>query len=374
MIYDPAMNDVKHMFQFRIGNAWFRHDKILNDKDLDILMGLINWRLPFNMKVFHWHGILDNEVVLERKVMKVDIRQLFTKEPGYLLYITLSSHNTKSKVFRKHGQFLLTSSNCDEYWRFYTMDDSNLKISGPYEAIPISFRKARQLVEEFHRHNNAPQNHKFSIGLQITNTVDIIGVVMTSHPVARHLDDGRTLEIRRLCITGPYANACSMLYSLAIRAGKAMGYIRFITYTLETESGASAKAAGFQFDGYTAKNSTWSRKGRPRAMASSYLEGRKKRWVYGVKVNSSREPEIKALCVRPLEDYTLLVRFTNGNVRRYNVKPLLSYPAYAPLKDKDIFDRVYIDYGVPVWNDGDIDIAPETIYKDGQPVDEDQSA
>ena len=30
---------------------------------------------------------------------------------------------------------------------------------------------------------------------------------------------------------------------------------------------------------------------------------------------------------------------------------------------------MYIDYGVPVWNDGDIDIAPEKVYRDGIPCD-----
>jgi hypothetical protein len=33
-----------------------------------------------------------------------------------------------------------------------------------------------------------------------------------------------------------------------------------------------------------------------------------------------------------------------------------------------VFKGVYIDYGVPVWNDGDIDIAPETLYEQSVPV------
>ena len=31
----------------------------------------------------------------------------------------------------------------------------------------------------------------------------------------------------------------------------------------------------------------------------------------------------------------------------------------------ELFKQVYIDYGVPVWNDGDIDIAPEKVYREG---------
>lgn len=36
--------------------------------------------------------------------------------------------------------------------------------------------------------------------------------------------------------------------------------------------------------------------------------------------------------------------------------------------NKNVFNSVYIDYGVPVWNDGDIDIAPEYLYKHGIPA------
>ena len=43
-------------------------------------------------------------------------------------------------------------------------------------------------------------------------------------------------------------------------------------------------------------------------------------------------------------------------------------PEFAPLADINIFKGVYIDYGVPVWNDGDIDIAPETLYEQSIPV------
>ena len=36
---------------------------------------------------------------------------------------------------------------------------------------------------------------------------------------------------------------------------------------------------------------------------------------------------------------------------------------FAPLVDEHTFAGVYIDYGVTVWNDGDIDIAPEYLYQ-----------
>lgn len=67
---------------------------------------------------------------------------------------------------------------------------------------------------------------------------------MAGRPVARHFDDGLTLEVNRTCTDGT-ANANSMLYGAIWRAGKAMGYKRCITYTQHDESGASLRAAGW---------------------------------------------------------------------------------------------------------------------------------
>ncbi|MEG1869827.1 MAG: DUF2442 domain-containing protein, partial [Oscillospiraceae bacterium] len=58
----------------------------------------------------------------------------------------------------------------------------------------------------------------------------------------------------------------------------------------------------------------------------------------------------------------------------FDFTPLLDYPCYAPLKDKAVFDRVYIDYGCTVWNDGNIDISPERLYEDSTMATTDVSA
>jgi hypothetical protein len=68
---------------------------------------------------------------------------------------------------------------------------------------------------------------------------------MAGRPVARHLDNGFTLEVNRTCTDGT-RNANSMLYGAAWRAAKAMGYTRCITYTQADECGASLRAAGWR--------------------------------------------------------------------------------------------------------------------------------
>lgn len=107
---------------------------------------------------------------------------------------------------------------------------------------PVSFRAACDWVTAKHRHNKKPCGHKFSIAL--FSGESMVGVGMASRPVARHFDDGLTLEVSRTCTDGT-PNANSMIYGALWRAGKAMGYRRLITYTQADESGSSLKAAGF---------------------------------------------------------------------------------------------------------------------------------
>lgn len=109
------------------------------------------------------------------------------------------------------------------------------------EIVPISLREANAFVSAYHRHHGPVAGHKFSIGL--SDGEKIVGVVIVGRPVSRHLDDGWTLEVNRLCTDGS-RNACSMLYGAASRVARAMGYKRLITYILESETGASLRAAG----------------------------------------------------------------------------------------------------------------------------------
>ncbi len=82
------------------------------------------------------------------------------------------------------------------------------------------------------------------------------------------------------------------------------------------------------------------------------------------------EPKTQLLIsgVRPLPEHKLWIRFNTGETKIYDFKPLLNAPAFRPLMDENIFKSVYIDYGITVWNDGDIDIAPEELYRNGTQV------
>lgn len=110
------------------------------------------------------------------------------------------------------------------------------------EVVPLSLRQAAQFVQRHHRHNKPKRGHKFALGVR--RGVDLVGVAIAGRPIAPALDDGRTLEVNRTCTDGtPHVN--SMLYGAVWRAARAMGYLRCLTYTQGTESGASLRAAGW---------------------------------------------------------------------------------------------------------------------------------
>ncbi len=131
--------------------------------------------------------------------------------------------------------------------------------AAPLEIVPMTLREANAYVEQNHRHHGPVAGHKYSIGL--SNGEKIVGVAIVGRPVSRHLDDGWTLEVNRLCTDGT-KNACSMLYAAAWRAARAMGYKRLITYILESENGASLRAAGWKCVGQ-AGGLRWTGERRP---------------------------------------------------------------------------------------------------------------
>lgn len=145
------------------------------------------------------------------------------------------------------------------------------------EIVPTTLEEANHFVEVHHRHRGPVAGAKFCIAVagrhEIGDTrpggagygmhTDCVhGVLIAGRPVARHLDNGWTLEVNRCCTDGT-RNACSILYASAWRAARALGYTKLITYTLASEPGASLRAAGFRIAGEV-KGRSWSCPSRPR--------------------------------------------------------------------------------------------------------------
>jgi hypothetical protein len=133
-------------------------------------------------------------------------------------------------------------------------------MTGPLALLPITLADANAFVQRHHRHHPPVVGHKFSLAAAKGGRV--VGVAIIGRPVSRVRDDGRTLEVTRLCTDGS-RNACSYLYGAAARAAFALGYQRIGTYTLLGEGGVSLRAAGWQLIGERGGGS-WSRPARHR--------------------------------------------------------------------------------------------------------------
>ena len=77
---------------------------------------------------------------------------------------------------------------------------------------------------------------------------------------------------------------------------------------------------------------------------------------------------IKVTEVQPLQDGMMLVTFSTGEKRLFDVTTLRG-EAFAPLKDAAVRDHPMLFHGVITWMDGEIDIAPETVYRDSYAYD-----
>jgi hypothetical protein len=118
------------------------------------------------------------------------------------------------------------------------------------KVVPMSLKEANNFVLNFHRHNKPVQGAKFAIGA--SDGEKLIGVAIVGRPVSRHLDNGYTAEVTRCCVLeNAPKNACSFLYSKCWRIWCAMGGEKLITYTLQSESGASLRGAGWKIVGKT---------------------------------------------------------------------------------------------------------------------------
>lgn len=160
-----------------------------------------------------------------------------------------------------------------------SLDGWSLRDSGRWSTmslrlVPVSFADACEFVAMWHRHHQPPNGHRFSVG--VADGEKLVGVCIVSHPVARHLMDGLTLEVIRSATDGtPHVN--SMLYAAAWRAAKALGYGRLVTYTQAGESGSSLRAAGWRVLAERPARSGWNAPSRPRD-ESSYVSVQRTLW------------------------------------------------------------------------------------------------
>ncbi len=80
------------------------------------------------------------------------------------------------------------------------------------------------------------------------------------------------------------------------------------------------------------------------------------------------QEDIKVMDVKPLRGGIMLVTFSTGEKRLFDTTKLQG-AAFAPLKDEKVFSNPVLFHGVITWNNGELDIAPETVYRDSYAYD-----
>jgi hypothetical protein len=107
---------------------------------------------------------------------------------------------------------------------------------------PATLREANAYVAAHHRHHGPARGCVFCVACEADGRV--CGVAVVGRPVARLLQDGRTLELTRVCTDGT-PHAASKLIAAATRAALAIGCTRVVSYVLASEPGTSYRAAGW---------------------------------------------------------------------------------------------------------------------------------
>lgn len=84
-------------------------------------------------------------------------------------------------------------------------------------------------------------------------------------------------------------------------------------------------------------------------------------------------PQLVSVSV--LEDYALLVEFTNQEYRKYDVRPLLSLPMFAPLQNLALFRSFRIEAGGHglVWSE-EVDVSEYELWSRGEGLSEGELA
>ena len=71
--------------------------------------------------------------------------------------------------------------------------------------------------------------------------------------------------------------------------------------------------------------------------------------------------------VKPNPDHTITLVFTNGEVKRFDVKPYLNKGIFQELQDLRVFNSVKPFLASVQWENGQ-DFCPDTLYLDSVPM------
>jgi len=153
-------------------------------------------------------------------------------------------------------------------WKPYKqkLDDKFMESELPKQLStqPITIKNANDFIKSFHRHHRPTIRNSGRWALAaLDRNKEFVGVVIAGNPVSASFMDGFTIELTRLCVKeNAPKGTCSFLLGKCCSIWRTMGGKRVITYTLESESGASLKGAGWTLAGTVKPHKRWQNKSK----------------------------------------------------------------------------------------------------------------
>jgi hypothetical protein len=135
-------------------------------------------------------------------------------------------------------------------------------VTGSLHLVPLRFREAGDLIDQYDPLFPAPQGMLFALGAVDSDGV-LRGAVMVGRCVNRHLDNRWTVEVNR-CASDGTRGVAGMLYAAAADAARALGCRRIVAYTVEGEKTRPLRDAGFSKIADLPGHSGWNRANRYR--------------------------------------------------------------------------------------------------------------
>lgn len=161
--------------------------------------------------------------------------------------------------------------------------------TSPLVALPTDQAEAFAFVGLHHRHLKDVLLPGCRYALAIARDGEMVGAAVMGRPIAQKTSaKPGIMEIARTCVLAGVMGGNSKLYRMCSNIAAELGYWKIQTFTLESESGVSLRAAGFFLERPASEDSErrpnqWghSRKGRTLNLFGEpevALE-RKNRWV-----------------------------------------------------------------------------------------------
>jgi hypothetical protein len=116
---------------------------------------------------------------------------------------------------------------------------------------PTTLRAANDFVQAHHRHNGRTSRDGGKFAIELEHEGIVVGVAIVGNPISATFMNreryGYTAEVLRVCTAeGAPKGSVSCLYGACWRVWREMGGQRLLTYTLQEETGASLRGAGWK--------------------------------------------------------------------------------------------------------------------------------